>query len=159
MTVVLVVIGLIMAVLAVAGSLLPIIPGPPLGFAALLVLSFAKDWEPFSAEFLIIAGATALLIEVLDNVLPAEGARRYGASKFGIIGAVVGIVAGFLIMPPLGIIIGALLGAVAGELAANKSGHDALRAGWGVFMGFMVGTLIRVAYTLGILFFYIKELF
>ncbi len=159
MTLFLIITGLIIAIVAVVGSLLPVIPGPPLGFAALLILSFAKNWEPFSTEFLIIAGAIALLTAILDNVLPAEGARRYGASKFGIVGAVLGIVAGFLVLPPLGIVIGALVGAVAGELAANKSGHDALRAGWGVFIGFMVGTAIRVAYTLGVLFFYIKALF
>jgi hypothetical protein len=158
-TLFLIITGLIIAIVAVVGSLLPVIPGPPLGFAALLILSFAKDWEPFSTEFLIIAGATALVLAVLDNVLPAEGARRYGASKSGIIGSIVGVFAGFMIMPPLGIVVGALVGAVAGELAANKSGHDALRAGWGVFIGFMVGTAIRVAYTLGVLFFYIKALF
>ncbi len=158
-TVVLIVTGLIMVLLAVVGSVVPVIPGPPLAFASLLVLSYAKGWEPFSSEFLIIAGALALLISVLDYILPAEGARRYGASKYGVIGAVVGIIGGFLIMPPLGIVIGALLGAVLGELAANKSGHDALRAGWGVFLGFMVGTGIRLAFSLAMLFFYVKALF
>lgn len=148
-----------MALLAVAGSIVPVIPGPPLSFAALLLLSYAKNWEPFSTEFLFISGALALLISILDYVLPAEGARRYGASKFGIAGALLGIVAGFLIMPPVGIFIGALLGAVAGELATKKSGHEALRAGWGVFMGFMVGTGIRVAFTLAMLFLYVAALF
>ena len=148
-----------MVLVAVVGSVVPVIPGPPLAFASLLVLSYAKGWGLFSSEFLIIAGALSLLISVLDYILPAEGARRYGASKFGVIGAIVGIIGGFLIMPPLGIVIGALLGAVAGELAANKSGHDALRAGWGVFLGFMVGTGIRLAFSLAMLFFYVKALF
>lgn len=159
MTVFLIVTGLIVAVMAVVGSIVPVIPGPPLSFAALLLLSYAMNWEPFSTEFLIVTGALALLIVVLDYVLPAEGARRYGASKFGVAGALVGIVAGFLIMPPLGIFIGALLGAVAGELATKKSGHEALRAGWGVFMGFIVGTGIRLAFTLAMLFFYVAALF
>ncbi|MCK9231108.1 MAG: DUF456 domain-containing protein [Syntrophales bacterium] len=159
MTAVLIVAGLIAAVLAVAGSVIPVIPGPSLSFAALLLLSFARNWEPFSTEFLIAAGVLALLIIVMDYILPIEGARRYGASKFGVAGALVGIVAGFLIMPPVGIFIGALLGAVTGELVTKKSGHEALRAGLGVFIGFMVGTVIRVAFTLAVLFFYIAALF
>lgn len=159
MTTVLIAIGLIMVLLAVLGSVLPIIPGPPLGFAALLVLSFAKDWEPFSHTFLIVCGVLALLIVLLDYVLPAEGARRYGASKFGVIGSILGVMVGLFFMPPLGIIAGALLGAVAGELLANKSGREALRAGWGVFLGFMVGTAIRFAFSVVMLFFYIKALF
>lgn len=159
MTTLLIIVGLAMMVLAVVGSIVPVIPGPPLAFASLLVLSFAKGWEPFSLEFLIITGALAALISVMDYLLPAEGARRYGASKFGVAGAVVGIIGGFLVMPPLGIVIGALLGAVAGELAADKSGHEALRAGWGVFMGFMVGAGIRLAFCLAMLFFYVIALF
>jgi len=140
-TAVLVTIGLMMALLAVVGSVLPVIPGPPLGFAALLVLSFAKDWKPFSPEFLIITGLLAMLVAVLDYVLPAEGARRYWASRFGVIGAILGMLAGFLVMPPLGTVAGALAGAVAGELAIGKGGREALRAGWGVFPGFIVGTV------------------
>jgi uncharacterized protein len=159
LTTVLITIGLITALLAVAGSIVPVIPGPPLGFAALLLVSFAKNWEPFGTGFLITTGVLAVLIEVLDYVLPAEGARRYGASKFGVVGAILGMAAGFITMPPLGIVLGALAGAVAGELAASKGGREALRAGWGVFLGFVVVTVIRLAFTLAMLFFCVKALF
>ncbi len=159
MTALLIVIGLMMALVAVVGSVIPVIPGPPLGVAALLVLSFAKNWEPFSLEFLIIAALLALLVVVLDYVLPAEGARRYGASRLGVIGSILGCVVGFFFIPPLGVFVGALMGAVAGELLANKSGHDAMRAGWGVFLGFILGTAIRLAFALVMLFFYVKEMF
>lgn len=158
MTLFLIITGFLLALLAVLGSIFPLIPGPPLSVAALLILSYAKNWEPFSTEFLIITGSMALIIIVMDYVLPLEGARRYGASRYGVAGALLGIVAGFLLMPPVGIFIGALLGAVAGELATKKSGHEALRAGWGVFVGFMVGTGIRLAFTLAILFFYVTAL-
>lgn len=159
MTVLLIVIGLMLALLAVVGSVIPVIPGPPLSVAALMLLSFTKNWEPFSPTFLIVSGVAALIVVVLDYVLPVEGARRYGASKFGVIGSILGTVAGFLVMPPLGIVAGALLGAVAGELVAHKTGPQAVRAGWGVFLGFVVGTGIRVGFTLVMLFFYVKALF
>ena len=155
----LIVIGLLMAVLAVVGSVLPVIPGPPLGFAALLVVSFAKGWEPFSPWFLIATGGLALVVSILDYLLPAEGARRYGASRFGVIGAILGAVTGFLVMPLPGIVIGALLGAVAGELLASKGGREALRAGWGVFLGFIAGAVIRLSFSLAMLFFCLKALF
>lgn len=152
-------IGLLMAVLAVVGSVIPVIPGPPLGFAALLVISFAKSWEPFSSWFLIATGGLTLLVSILDYLLPAEGARRYGASRFGVIGAILGMAVGFLVMPPLGIVLGALLGAVAGELLANKGGREAMRAGWGVFLGFVVSAAIRLSFSLAMLFFCVKALF
>ena len=159
LTILLIVLGLLIALLGIVGCLLPVIPGPPLSFVALLILSLAKDWEPFSGQFLIITGILAVVVSLVDYVLPAEGARKYGASKLGVTGSAIGMVIGFFFFPPVGIFVGAFLGAVVGELTASKGGKDALRAGWGVFVGIMVGTGIKLAFTGAMLFFYIKALF
>jgi len=52
--IVLIILGLLFAVIGLIGCILPIIPGPPLSFFALIILSYAKNWEPFSTIFLII---------------------------------------------------------------------------------------------------------
>jgi len=41
----LIIIGLLLAILGFVGCLLPVLPGPPLSYIALLVLSFARDWQ------------------------------------------------------------------------------------------------------------------
>jgi len=157
--IVLIILGLLFAVIGLIGCILPIIPGPPLSFFALIILSYAKNWEPFSTIFLIIMAGLTMVVTVLDYVVPAIEAKRYGASKLGGWGSIIGMLFGLFIFPPWGMLIGAITGALAGELAGGKKGKKALRAGWGVFVGNMVSIGLKLAFSGVILFFYIKEMF
>ncbi len=159
MTIFLSILGLIVALVGIVGCLIPGVPGPVIGFVSLLVISFAKDWTPFSEQFLVIMGVLTLVVSFADNVLPVGGARKYGASKLGVLGAALGMLAGIFFVPPFGVFIGAFLGAVLGELLSHKEGKDALRAGWGVFVGIMIATGMKVAFTCTILVFYIRAMF
>jgi len=156
--IVLIILGLLFALIGLIGCILPVIPGPPLSFFALIILSYAKNWEPFSATFLIIMAGLTMLATVLDYVVPAIGAKRYGASKLGVWGSIIGMLIGLFIFPPWGMLIGAIIGALAGELAGGKKGKKALRAGWGVFVGNIMGIGLKLAFSGAILFFYIKEM-
>jgi uncharacterized protein YqgC (DUF456 family) len=133
--IVLIIFGLLMALIGFIGCIVPFIPGPPLSFFALIIISYAKNWEPFSTTFLIIMAGFTLLATVSDYVVPAIGAKRYGASKLGVWGSIIGMLIGFFIFPPWGMLIGAIIGALVGELAGGKKGKKALRASWGVFVG------------------------
>lgn len=157
-TVTLIVLGLILALLGIAGCLLPVIPGPPLSFLALIILSYARNWEAFSGTFLVIMGILTVVVMILDYVIPAGGAKKYGASKPGVIGSVIGMFGGLFFFPPWGLFLGAFAGALIGELMARKGGKEALRAGWGVFMGIMVSAGLKLAFAGVIFFLYIKEL-
>ncbi|MBW1800131.1 MAG: DUF456 domain-containing protein, partial [Deltaproteobacteria bacterium] len=137
-TIAIILIGLVISVAGLVGCIFPIIPGPPLSYIALLVLSFAKDWEPFSATFLIVMACLTGLVLILDYIIPLAGAKRYGASKVSVFCSVVGMVIGLFVFPPFGLFIGGFVGAMAGELYVGKAGKDALRAGWGVFVGNLV---------------------
>jgi len=105
-----------------------------------------------------MAGLT-IVVTILDYVVPASGAKKYGASKLGIWGSIIGMLFGLFFFPPWGMLIGAIGGALAGELAAGKEGKKALRAGWGVFVGNMVSIGLKLAFSGVILFFYVKEMF
>lgn len=157
--IVLIVLGLIVSVLGVVGCILPILPGPPLSFIALILLSIAKDWEPFSPTFLIIMAGLTVLVIVLDYIVPFAGAKKYGATKLGIWGSVIGMIIGILFFPPWGILIGAFVGAIFGEILMGKKAPSALRAGWGVFIGTIIGTGLKMAVSIVMLFYYIKEMF
>lgn len=155
----LIILGLLCALIGLVGCVFPVIPGPPLSFLALILLSFAKNWEPFSSTFLIIIGGLAVLVTILDYVVPVVGARKYGASKWGVWISMIGMFIGLLFFPPWGMLIGAFIGALAGELLAGKQGKKSLQAAWGVFVGNVISIGFKLAYCGAIIFFYVKEMF
>jgi uncharacterized protein YqgC (DUF456 family) len=155
----LVVLGLIVAIIGFLGCLVPILPGPPLSFAALIILSLAKAWKPFSLTFILVMAGLTVLVTILDYVVPAAGARKYGASKLGVWGSLLGLIIGLFAFPPFGMLIGGMAGAVAGELLAGRKGQEALRAGWGVFLGNILTIGFKMSLSAAILFFYVKAIF
>ena len=159
MTIVLIIVGLILALAALAGCVFPVIPGPALSYVALLIVAWAKDWTPFSTTFLIIMFVLVVVVSVLDYVVGILGAKKFGASKYGVIGSIVGTLAGIFFFPPFGMLAGAIVGALAGELLAGKKGSAALKAGWGVIVGNLIGAGLKLAYCAVGLLFCIKALF
>lgn len=140
---VLIVLGALLIVGGILGGVLPALPGPPLSYAGLLCLHFTERYQ-FSSRFLIIWAVVTAVVAVLDYAIPAWGTRRFGGSKRGVWGSVIGLVIGLFFFPPFGIIIGPFLGAVAGELSAGKDSGAAMKSGFGSFVGFIAGTLIKL---------------
>ena len=159
MTTAFIILGLIFALVGFLGCALPIIPGPPLSYFSLILLSLAKDWQPFSPFFLILMAVIMGLVLLTEYVLPIAGAKKYGASKYGLWGSIAGVILGIFIFPPWGMIFGGLAGAFGGELIAGKDSRDALRAGWGVFVGNIASAAVKLTYCAVVLFFFIKALF
>ncbi len=159
MNVALIIVGLILAIAGMIGCILPIIPGPFLSFCALILLSWVKNWQIFSQTFMIIMGILTALLIILDYFAPALGAKKFGASKLGLWGSVIGMIIGIFFIPPWGMIVGAFVGALVGELASGKSGGKALRAGWGILIGNVLGIGLKLAFTAVVLFYYIKGMF
>ncbi|MBW1820421.1 MAG: DUF456 domain-containing protein [Deltaproteobacteria bacterium] len=159
MTIALITLGLLCAVTGVIGCILPVIPGPALSFLSLIILSYAKNWQVFSTAFLVTMGIFTILLSILDYAIPVFGAKKFGASKFGIWGSIIGMLVGFIFFPPFGIFIGAFFGALAGELLKGKNTKKALRAGWGSFIGNIATIGVKLAFAGVVLFFYIKAIF
>ena len=143
--IVLIILGFIVIAAGIIGCVLPIIPGPPLCYAALILLSFARKWQAFSPTVLIVLGAAAAAVTVMDYLMPIITSKRRGASKAGIWGSVIGMIAGMVFFPPFGVIIGTFVGAVLGELLFSQQPDSALKAGWGVFLGTMLGIALKLA--------------
>ena len=151
--------GVIFIIIGIIGCIIPGIAGPPFSFLALICLSIAKKWEPFSVRFLIVMGVLTVVVQVLDYLLPAVGAKKFGATRYGFWGAIIGMLFGIIFVPPFGIIIGAFFGALIGEVIAGKKAYEALKAGWGVFVGVMVGILLKLIASGIMTFYFIKALF
>ena len=137
----------ILAVLAgLVGAVLPVIPGPLLSVGGLLLFFFTEQGGALGMGILIVMGLLAVVMMALDYVVPALGAKKFGASRAGIWGSIIGMIVGFFLLPGWGLILGTLAGAVIGELSAGQSRGAAFKAGWGVFVGNLFGIGLKLAY-------------
>lgn len=134
--------GILLMLGGIAGCLLPLIPGPPLCFAALL-LQQLKEVDPYTANFLWLWAAITAVVTLLDYYIPIYGTKKFGGTKYGAWGSGIGLVVG-LFIPPWGIIIGPFIGAFIGEMIAGTNSDSALKAAFGSFLGFLVGTLLKL---------------
>ena len=139
-----------------AGCVIPVIPGPPLSYIALLLLQ-ATRFADFSVKFLLITAFVTVMVTVGDYLLPAWGTRKWGGSRAGAVGALVGVLAGLFFLP-VGIIAGPFAGAVLGELIAGRDRDAALRSGFGSFVGFITGVAMKLTVGIVFTFYFIKEL-
>ncbi len=136
------VIGGILMLAGIIGCLLPFLPGPPLSFLGLLLLQ-VKETAPFTTKFLLIWAVVVIVITVLDYLVPIYGTKRFGGTKYGLWGCAIGLIAGFW-FGPVGIIAGPFLGALLGEWLANRNSDQAFKAAIGSFVGFLVGTVLKL---------------
>jgi len=149
----LIILACLFIILGLLGCVIPGLMGPPFSFLALILLSTAKKWEPFNPTLLIVLAVLTIIVTGIDYVFPAIGAKKYGSSRAGLWGAIVGMILGILFFPPFGMIIGAFLGAVLAETLSGKPSQEALKAGWGVFLGILMAILFKLTAS-GIMTFY-----
>lgn len=141
MDVVLIILGILCLLGGLAGCLLPVLPGPPLAYAGLLLLHFT-DRVQFTAPELMIWLGIVVLIQILDYVVPLIGTRCSGGSKWGTRGCFIGTIAGLFFMP-WGLVAGPFLGAFIGEMLGGMDAVKALRSGFGSLLGFLLGTVVK----------------
>lgn len=132
----------IFILLGIIGSIVPGLPGLPLAYVGLWI-AHATERIDFSWQLLLIWGIVTVVVQVLDFVVPAWGTKRYGGTKYGVWGSTIGVFVG-LFFGAIGVIVGPLVGAVAGELISGKQLNEAIRAGWGSFVGILFSTVLKI---------------
>jgi uncharacterized protein YqgC (DUF456 family) len=138
------VLAAVLILVGLAGSVLPALPGVPLVFAGLFVAAWAGDFARVSWPTLVLLGLLTLVSFVIDFTATALGAKRVGATRLAIVGALLGTLAGVFLGLP-GLIVGPFLGAVIGELLSHGQVQQATRAGLATWMGLIFGTLAKLA--------------
>jgi len=145
MDLVLFIVAGLLILLGAIGSLLPVLPGPPLAWSGILFVHFSSSVQ-FTAKFLVITAIVMIIVTVLDYFIPIWGTKRFGGTRAGVVGCTLGLVVG-LFFGPLGIILGPFIGALIGELAVNqKEFKKALKSATGSFVGFIVGTGLKLIF-------------
>lgn len=141
-------VAVLLVLLGLAGILLPAIPGLPLVFLGMLVAAWAGGFEQVGG-WTLLALATLTLVSIgIDFLASAAGARKVGASRLAVAGALLGTVVG-LFFGFVGVFVGPFVGAVAGELAARRGvGHgdigQATKVGIGTWFGLFVGIVLKL---------------
>ncbi|MBT8300008.1 MAG: DUF456 domain-containing protein [Maribacter sp.] len=149
MDIALLVLGFILMFIGILGSFLPVLPGPLMSWAGLLVLSLTKvipnDWW-----FLGITLAIALVVFTMDYIIPAVGTKKFGGTKAGMFGTMIGLLVAlfFPILGPIGIVIWPFVGALVGELMNKADRKTAAKAAFGSFIGFLTGTFLKFVVTI-----------
>ena len=132
-----------LVIIGLAGIVLPALPGTILIFAGLWLGAWADGFAHVGAGTIAVLGAVAVATYFVDVVMMAMGMKRLGTSRRAMAGAALGTVAGFFLGLP-GLIIGPFVGAVAGELTAHRDLGRAGRAGVAAWIGFLIGTVVKV---------------
>ncbi|MDX9904184.1 MAG: DUF456 domain-containing protein [Bacteroidales bacterium] len=148
--------AIILMIAGIAGCLLPVLPGPPLSYLGIVLLHLTR-FADISKNLFIILGVVAVVVTVIDYVVPIWGTRQFGGSKYGMRGATVGLIIG-LFLGPLGIITGPFIGAVVGELIFKDDIKYAIKAGFGSLLGFLTGVGLKLAASLLITFYFVRAL-
>jgi uncharacterized protein YqgC (DUF456 family) len=127
-----------------AGTVLPLLPGVPLVFAGLVLAAWIGGFEQVGWPVLLLLGVLALLSLAVDAAAASLGAKRVGASRAAILGAALGTLVGVFFGLP-GLLVGPFAGAAAGQFLVRGDLGDAGRAGFGAWIGFLLGSLAKLA--------------
>jgi uncharacterized protein len=135
--------GVLAIVFGIIGSVVPVIPGPPIGWIGILCLEIS-DSISISSLFLWSTFFLAVIVTVLDYTFPSLFAKKYGGSKRGVWGSTIGMLVG-IFFGPLGIILGPFVGAFIGEYSLDPSNtQKALKIAFGTFLGFIFSTGLKL---------------
>jgi uncharacterized protein YqgC (DUF456 family) len=144
LTIFLYVIGISLVLVGLAGLVVPVLPGAPLMFLGVLAVAWADGFTRIGPTGLVVTGVLAALVFIADYIAGAVGARAFGSSWWGLLGAFLGLIAGWPLGLP-GLILGPIVGAVVLEYFKEPDFKRAGKIGLGTLVGFILGTAVKYA--------------
>lgn len=134
--------GVGLVILGVVGLVLPLLPGIALVYAGIVAVAWADDFTRIGPVMLVVMLLITLAAVAVDHVAGVLGARKAGASGWGVFGAALGAVAGLFFGLP-GVILGPAIGALTFEYLRNPDARRAIKAGAGGLVGFVLGVVAK----------------
>ena len=151
------VLGALCVLVGLLGTFIPMLPGTPISYIGLLLLLLIPGCT-LTWKFFVVWGVIVAIVQVLNYFIPIWGVSKFGGTKYGNWGSVVGVIIG-LVFPPIGIFLGPFIGAVVGELIGGMNFESSLKAGFGSFVGTFVGMVLGIIVAVILAFYYFKEVF
>ena len=144
MNVLLWIVAVALILIGIAGTVLPALPGAVLVFGGIVLAAWIDDFTRIPVWIVVLLGAMTAMAWVVDYVAAAAGAKRVGASKHAIIGAMIGTFAG-IVTGWWGLLFMPLVGAAIGEYIAQRDLRRAGKVGLATWLGLLVGTAVKIA--------------
>ena len=143
--------ALVLFAVGLIGAVVPILPGTTIILSAAIIPQLMLGAEKsIGWKAIVVLVLLTLLSYAFDFFGSYFGSKRFGATKWGAIGAIVGAVIG-LFFGIIGLFAGPVIGAVVGELLAGKRLVDAGRAGWGSLLGNIGAMLAKLIIALAMI--------
>tara|TARA_B100001175_G_scaffold312271_1_gene317973 strand:+ start:133 stop:735 length:603 start_codon:yes stop_codon:yes gene_type:complete len=150
-------VSFLLIIIGLVGCFIPIIPGPITGWFGFLFLNQIEQIK-LSTLFLVLTFIIAFIVFIIDNIIPVIGAKVFGGSKKGIIGAGLGLIIGIIFLGPFGLIVGPFLGALFGELINGRNNlFHSFKAAFGAILGLISGVFLKLTVSGTFLMIYIYE--
>lgn len=147
----------LLLVTGLAGCVVPVLPGVPLAWAGLLAAHFCSYTQTPVAVLVAAAIATAV-VTVLDTIMQPALTKKFGGSKNAVLGATIGLVVSIFLGPAF-ILIAPFIGAFIGEILTNPdSMRQAFKAALGSFIGFLLGTGLKMICVIVFIWIFLFEL-
>ena len=157
--VLLIILSFSLILLGAIGVIFPFLPGVVLGWPGILSFGFVNNSFFIDAKMISIFLGFTLLTLILDLAVPAIGAKKYDASRYGIAGSFLGLLFGVSLFGPFGIVIGPFVGALAGEMIKGRDPEEAMQSAKGTLIGFLAGSAIKLSLILVMLGFLIFAIY
>ena len=153
-----IILAFLLLLIGLLGSIVPILPGPPLSYIGLLLMQWSK-YGGFTASFLWFWGVVTVIVTITDYFLPALMVHKFGGSRWATTGSILGLLIGMVFFPPFGLIVGSFVGALAGELFNNHiNSAKAFKVSTGAFLAFLFGTSAKMITSSMMMFYAIKKM-
>lgn len=144
MTALILTIAIILILIGFVGCVIPVIPGPPIAFGALLLLHFFSDFV-FDINFLWKWGIIVFGVTILDFWLQIYGVKKLGGNKKAINGTMIGLLIGLVVPIPFGFVLGPFIGAFIGAYIDERDNiFKALKIAFGSLLGFFGGIIAKI---------------
>ncbi|KKS90641.1 MAG: hypothetical protein UV65_C0012G0019 [Parcubacteria group bacterium GW2011_GWF2_43_11] len=138
------ILAIVLMLIGLGGVILPFVPGVPLVWLGLFIFALATGFKTISLATILIFLALTIALTVLDFTAPLWGAKRYQASKWGIVGTFLATIVGIFFLGVWGIVLGPFLGAFIGELITGRGEKQAFKSASGALLGIVLSTLVRL---------------
>jgi uncharacterized protein YqgC (DUF456 family) len=138
------IIAILVMLAGLGGTILPAVPGLPIMWAAMFGYGWYSDWADFGFSAMLLSGIVVAVSIAVDQLASVMGAKKFGASRAGMIGSFIGAIAGFLVLNIIGLILGTFFGALAFEmLFSNRNLKEGMASGTGALVGFLAGSFFK----------------
>lgn len=126
-----------------AGAVVPALPGIPMIFGGIWLTAAVDHYRHLGMWWLLLIGALGAAGVIIDFIASVLGARRVGASRLALWGAILGTLIG-MFFSVLGLLLGPFIGALLGELVSGNSVLRSAHVGIATWVGLLFGTLAKV---------------